>query len=163
MQKKESFSAPSYAPTSAKPAAGKKATEDKKATEEKGKYQNLLEAIEKMTVLELSEFVKVLEEKFGVSASAVAVPMMAQAASAEGGVKEIQAQEKSSFNVVLKDAGSSKIQVIKAVKEITGKGLTEARDFVEKSPAIIKEGLKKDEAEALKKKLEEAGATVVIE
>lgn len=130
------------------------------AKKEDSKFQDLLETIEKMSVLELSEFVKALEEKFGVSAASMAVPV-AQAAP-QGG-EAAQAEEKSSFNVVLKDAGGSKIQVIKVVKEITGKGLTEAKDMTEKVPSVIKEGAKKEEAEELKKKLEGAGATVVLE
>lgn len=126
---------------------------------EENKYQELLESIEKMTVLELSEFVKVLEEKFGVLAAQAAPMMPSPVASTDAD----QAVEKTSFNVVLKDAGGSKIQVIKAVKDITGKGLTEAKDLTEKTPAVIKEGAKKEEAEELKKKLEQAGATVVLE
>ncbi len=127
---------------------------------EDNKFQDLLEKVEKMSVLELSEFVKALEEKFGVSAAAMAMPI-AQAVPQAG--EAVEAQEKTSFNVVLKEAGGSKIQVIKAVKEITGKGLTEAKDMTEKVPSVIKEGIKKEEAEELKKKLEAAGATVVLE
>lgn len=123
------------------------------------KYQDLLGTVEKMTVLELSEFVKALEEKFGVSGSMM---MATPAASgAQGG--EVVVEEKSSFNVVLKDAGSQKIQVIKAVKEITGKGLGEAKEITDKLPATIKAGVSKDEAGELKKKLEDAGATVALE
>lgn len=127
---------------------------------EETKYQELLETIEKMSVLELSEFVKVLEERFGVSAAAMAMPVGAMPAAS---ASEAPSIEKTSFNVVLKDAGSSKIQVIKAVKEITGKGLTEAKEMTEKTPSVIKEGVKKEEAEELKKKLEGAGATIAIE
>lgn len=124
------------------------------------KNQDLMEKIEKMSVLELSEFVKALEKKFGVSAAAMAAPMMAVPAA---GGDAAQVVEKSSFNVVLKEAGASKIQVIKIVKEVTGKGLTEAKEMTEKIPAVIKEGVKKEEAEELKKRLEEAGATVTLE
>lgn len=132
----------------------------KKEESTDSKYQELVQTIEKMSVLELSEFVKVLEEKFGVSAAAVAMPMAPmQAATGDAPA----AAEKTSFNVVLKDAGASKIQVIKLVKDITGKGLTEAKDMAEKTPSIIKEGAKKEEAEDLKKKLEAVGATVVLE
>lgn len=130
-------------------------------TKKENNYQDLIETIEKMTVLELSEFVKVIEEKFGVSAA-----MMAPAPSAavSGGASEVAAvEEKSIFNVVLKDTGSSKIQVIKAVKEITGKGLQEAKEITDKTPAVIKEGVKKEEAQELKKKLEDAGATAALE
>lgn len=130
-------------------------------TKKENSYQDLIETIEKMTVLELSEFVKAIEEKFGVSGT-----MMAPAPSAavSGGAGEAAAvEEKSTFNVVLKDTGSSKIQVIKAVKEITGKGLQEAKEITDKTPAVIKEGVKKEEAQELKKKLEDAGATVALE
>ena len=116
----------------------------------------IIEAIESMTVLELSELVKALEEKFGVSAAApVAV---AAAAPAEGGA----AAEKTEFDVVLKDAGASKINVIKAVREATGLGLKEAKALVDGAPAAVKEGVSKADADALKAKLEEAGATVEI-
>lgn len=125
------------------------------------KYQALLQTIEKMTVLELAEFTKALEEKFGVSAMAMTMPQAQMVPSGPAG-EEVK-EEKSSFNVVLKDAGVAKIAVIKVVKEITGKGLTEAKDITEKTPALIKEGVAKAEAEALKKKLEEAGATVALE
>lgn len=138
----------------------KKEFSSAKATEDKEKYQELLEIIEKMSVMELSAFVKALEEKFGVSAASMAPP---PAQAAPQGGETAPAEEKSSFNVVIKDAGGSKIQVIKAVKEITGKGLTEAKDMTEKVPSVIKEGAKKEEAEELKKKLEAAGATVVLE
>ncbi len=120
------------------------------------KFKKLVEEIEKMSVLDLSELVKVLEDKFGVSS----MPTMAMPAApvAEGEAKE----EKTIFNVVLKDAGASKIQVIKAVKEITGLGLKEAKDLVDNTPKPLKEGIKKEEAEGMKKKLEEAGAVVEL-
>lgn len=121
------------------------------------KYDDLLKQIESMSVLELSEFVKVLEEKFGVSAAAFAAPA-AQAVSEDEGEKE----EKENFDVVLISAGANKIQVIKAVKDLTGKGLKEAKDLVEGVPATLKEGAKKEEAESIKAKLEEAGATVEL-
>jgi large subunit ribosomal protein L7/L12 len=112
-----------------------------------------------MSVLELSDLVKALEEKFGVSASA---PVAAVAAipAAQGGAKE---EEKDSFNVILKNAGSQKIAVIKAVKTATGLGLKEAKDLVDSAPKPVKEGVKKEEAEQLKKALEEAGATVELQ
>ncbi len=120
--------------------------------------EQLIEAIENMTVLELSELVKALEDKFGVSAAApVAV---AAAPGAAGG--EAAAEEKTEFDVVLASAGDKKIQVIKAVREITGLGLKEAKDLVESAPKAVKEGVAKEEAEELKKKLEEAGATVEL-
>jgi len=106
-------------------------------------------------VIELSELVKALEEKFGVSAAAMAV---AGAGAASGA-----AEEKTSFDVLLKEVGGQKINVIKAVKEATGLGLKEAKDMVDGAPKVIKEGLKKEEADELKKKLEEAGATVELQ
>ena len=118
--------------------------------------EELLEAIGNLTVLELSELVKAAEEKFGVSAAApVAV---AAAAPAEGAA----AAEKSEFDVILKDAGASKINVIKAVREATGLGLKEAKALVDGAPAAVKEGVAKAEAEDLKGKLEAAGATVEL-
>lgn len=118
--------------------------------------EEILEAIGNLTVLELSELVKAAEEKFGVSAAApVAV---AAAAPAAGGA----AAEKSEFDVVLKDAGASKINVIKAVREATGLGLKEAKTLVDGAPAPVKEGVSKADAEDLKGKLEAAGATVEL-
>lgn len=119
------------------------------------KFKDIIEQIEKLTVVELAELVKTLEEKFGVSASAVA--------AAAPGAGAAVAEEKTSFNVVLKASGDQKINVIKAVKEATGLGLKEAKDLVDKAPKAIKEGLKKDEAEELKKKLEEVGAVVELQ
>ena len=118
--------------------------------------EEILEAIGNLTVLELSELVKAAEEKFGVSAAApVAV---AAAAPAEGAA----AAEKSEFDVILKDAGASKINVIKAVREATGLGLKEAKALVDGAPAAVKEGVAKAEAEELKAKLEEAGAKIEL-
>jgi len=120
--------------------------------------EELIEAIETMTVLELSELVKALEEKFGVSASApVAV---AAAGAVAGGAAE--ADEQTEFNVILASAGDKKIQVIKAVREATGLGLKEAKAVVDGAPAPVKEGVSKAEADDLKAKLEEAGATVEL-
>ena len=117
----------------------------------------ILEAIENMTVLELSELVKALEEKFGVSAAApVAVAAVGGAAPAAGG------EEKTEFTVVLAAAGDKKINVIKAVREATGLGLKEAKELVDGAPKPVKENIGKAEAEELKKKLEEAGATVEL-
>jgi len=121
---------------------------------------DLIKQIEEMPALELSELVKALEEKFGVSAAAMAAPA---AASARGEAGAEVVEEKDSFNVFLKDAGSQKIAVIKVVREATGKGLKESKDSVDAAPGMIKEGLKKDEAEELKKKFEEAGATVELQ
>jgi large subunit ribosomal protein L7/L12 len=118
------------------------------------KFKKLVEEVENMTVLELSELVKVLEKKFGVSAAAVAV-----AGPAAGGAA---AEEKSSFDVELSDGGANKISVIKVIKEALGLGLKEAKDFVDGVPAVIKTGMKKEEAEELKKKIEEAGGKVTL-
>lgn len=116
------------------------------------KFKSIVESIESMSVLELHELVKLLETKFGVSAVAAAAP----AAAAEA------AEEKSDFTVHLKDAGASKIGVIKVVKEVLGLGLKEAKDLVDGAPADLKTGAKKEEAEEIKAKLEEAGATVEL-
>ena len=137
-------------------------TEEKKekttTPELKGDAKKILEMVEKMTVLELSELVKAMEEKFGVSASAPAVAVSGAAAPAE----EAASEEKSSFDVVLTEVGGNKIAVIKAVKAATGLGLKESKDLVESAPKPIKEGIGKDEAEKLKKELEEAGAKVEL-
>jgi large subunit ribosomal protein L7/L12 len=117
----------------------------------------LIEQIDKLTVLELSELVKTLEEKYGVSAAApVAV------AAAPGGAAAGPAAEQTEFDVILTEIGAEKIKVIKAVREVTSLGLTEAKAFVESAPKAIKTGVTKDEAESIKKKVEEAGAKVDI-
>jgi len=133
-------------------------SEEKKEVIVPEKFKKLVEEIEKMSVLDLSELVKVLEEKFGVSAAAPA--MMMSAAPAAGGAPA--AEEKTEFNVELTDAGANKISVIKAVKEITGLGLAEAKGLVDGAPKMIKEGVKKEEAEEMKKKIEEAGGSVSL-
>jgi large subunit ribosomal protein L7/L12 len=119
----------------------------------------LLEAIGNMTVLELSEFVKAFEEKFGVTAAA---PVAVAAAGAGGGAAAPAAEEKTEFDVILTGAGEKKIQVIKVVREITGLGLKEAKDLVDGAPKPVKEGASKDEAEQIKAKLEEQGAAVEL-
>jgi len=119
--------------------------------------QKVIEMVEKMTVLELADLVKVMEDKFGVSAAA---PIAMAAAPAEAAPVE---EEKSSFNIVLKEAGANKIGVIKVVREITELGLKEAKDLVEAAPQTVKESVKKEDAEAIKAKFEEAGATVELE
>jgi len=119
----------------------------------------LIEEIKKMSVLELSELVKALEEEFGVSA---AVPMAMAAAPAGGAAPAAEEEEKTEFDVVLKAAGEKKIQVIKVVRAITGLGLKEAKDLVDGAPNPVKQGINKDEAEDLKKQLEEAGAEVEV-
>ena len=121
----------------------------------------LLDAFKEMTLIELSEFVKQFEDTFGVTAAApVAVAAAPAAGGAAGG--DAAAEEKTDFEVVLEAAGDKKINVIKAVREVTSLGLKEAKDLVESAPANIKEGVTKDEAESIKKKFEEAGATVEI-
>lgn len=120
--------------------------------------EEILDAIASKTVLEISELIKMMEEKFGVSAVAAAVAV----APAAGGAAAPAAEEKSEFDVVLADVGSNKIAVIKAVREITGLGLKEAKDLVEGAPKAVKEGAAKAEAEDLKKKLEAAGAKVEL-
>ena len=130
---------------------------EKKAVEVPEKFKALVSEIEKMSVLELSELVKVLEEKFGVSAAA---PMMMAGVPAAGGEAGEAVEEKSEFDIELVAAGDAKINVIKAVREITGKGLKDAKDLVDAAPKVIKEKAPKAEAEEIKKKLEEAGATV---
>ena len=130
---------------------------EKKEVEVPAKFKDLVKQIEELTVLELSELVKVLEDKFGVSAAAPAAMMaMPQAGAAAG--EEVE--EKSEFDVELVAPGDAKIAIIKIVREVTGKGLKDAKDIVDASPGIIKEKAPKDEAEALKKQLEDAGATV---
>lgn len=122
--------------------------------------EEILSAIESMTVLELSELVKALEDKFGVSAAA---PVAVAAAPAAGAAPAAAAEEKTEFDVVLVDAGAEKIKVIKVVREIvSGLGLKEAKEFVEAAPKAIKEGVQKDEAEKIKKMFEEVGAKVEI-
>jgi large subunit ribosomal protein L7/L12 len=120
------------------------------------KFEKLVGEIEKMSVLDLAELVKILEDKFGVSASAPAM-MMAPAAGAAAAV-----EEKDSFDVEITDAGANKINVIKAVRELTEMGLKEAKDLVDAAPKVLKEGVKKEEAEKMKKRLEESGAKVTL-
>jgi large subunit ribosomal protein L7/L12 len=127
-----------------------------KAPELKGDALKIAEMLEKMTVLEVSELVKGLEEKFGVSAAAPVAMAVGPVAAVEA------AEEKSSFNVELTEAGANKIAVIKVVKNVTGLGLKEAKDLVDGAPKIIKEDLKKEDAEKLQKELEEAGAKVAL-
>jgi large subunit ribosomal protein L7/L12 len=118
----------------------------------------LIEQIDKLTVLELSELVKTLEEKYGVSAAAP----VAVAAAPGAGAAAAPAAEQTEFDVILSEIGAEKIKVIKAVREVTSLGLTEAKAFVESAPKAIKTGITKDEAESIKKKVEEAGAKVEI-
>ena len=119
------------------------------------KIEKLLEEIDSLTVIELSELVKGIEEKYGVSAAAVAAPVAGAAGAA--------AEEKSNFDVVLKEIGSNKIAVIKVVRDVTGLGLKEAKDLVEGAPKTVKEGAEKAEAEEIKAKFVEAGAVVELQ
>jgi large subunit ribosomal protein L7/L12 len=121
--------------------------------------QDILDAIGSMSVLELSQLIKDMEEKFGVSAAAATV---AVAAPAAGGAGAAAAEEKTEFTVILAAAGENKVNAIKAVREVTGLGLKEAKDLVDGAPKVVKEGVTKDEAAAIKKKFEEVGATVEI-
>ena len=121
------------------------------------KVETILESIEKLTLLEAAELVKAMEEKFGVSAAA---PVAVAAAPAAAG--EAAAEEASEVNVILASAGANKIAVLKEVRAITGLGLKEAKDLVDGAPKAVKEGVKKEDAEAIKKQLEAAGATVEI-
>lgn len=132
------------------------AEKEKKAVEVPEKFKKLVEEIEQMSALDLSELVKILEDKFGVSAAApVAV---AVAGSAEGEA----AEEKDSFDIELTETGGNKIAVIKVIREVTEKGLKEAKDLVDGAPQMVKEGVKKDEAEEIKSKVEEAGGKVTL-
>ncbi len=124
-----------------------------KQVEIPAKFQGLVDAIEKLTIMELAELVKLLEDKFGVTAAA---PVMMAAA---GGAA---VEEKSIFNIELTDIGGNKIAVIKVVREITGLGLKEAKDLVDAAPKVVKEGVPKAEADEMKKKLEEAGGKVTL-
>ncbi len=120
------------------------------------KFKSLVETIEKMSVLDLAELVKILEDKFGVSAAAPAMMMAGPVAAAA------EVEEKTSFDVELTEGGSNKIAVIKAVRELTEMGLKDAKDLVDGAPKMLKEGVKKEDAEAMKKRLEEAGAKVTL-
>ena len=124
------------------------------------KFDNIVSEIEKLNALDLSELVKLLEERFGVSA---AMPMMVAASGGDAsGEEEAKKEEKSSFNVEIKATGDQKIAVIKVLREAVGLGLKEAKDLVDAAPKVIKEGLDKAAADELKKKLEDAGATVEL-
>ena len=122
----------------------------------------ILEAIDTMTVLELSELVKAFEERYGVTAAAPVAVAAAPAAGGDGAAAAGAAEEQSEFDAVLTDVGANKILVIKAVRELTGLGLKEAKDLVDAAPKAVKEGVNKEEAEAAKEKLAEAGATVEV-
>lgn len=135
------------------------ADEATKTVEVPAKFKDLVKTIEEMSVLELSELVKVLEDKFGVSAAA---PVIMAAAGGAADAGAAPAAEKSAFNVELTAAGGQKIAVIKAVREVTALGLKDAKDLVEKAPTVIKENVPKADAEEMKKKIEAAGGTVEL-
>lgn len=130
-------------------------SDEVKVVEVPEKFKDIVSAVEKMSVLDLAELVKVLEEKFGVSAAA---PVMMAAAGAGAAAVE----EKSTFNVELTEAGGNKIGVIKVVREVTGLGLKEAKDIVDAAPKVVKEGVAKAEAEEMKKKIEDAGGKATL-
>lgn len=133
-------------------------SDEKKVVEVPAKFQSLVSEIEKMSVLDLAELVKVLEEKFGVSAAA---PTIAVAAVPGAGAAEA-VEEKTSFTVELTEGGANKIGVIKALRELTQMGLKDAKDLVDAAPKVVKEGVEKAQAEEWKKRLEEAGAKVAL-
>lgn len=137
------------------PAKAEVEVESEKEVEIPEKFKTLIESIEKMSVLELNELVKILEKKFGVSAVAAAAPVA-------NGAGDAGIEEQSEFTVHLADVGAQKIAVIKVVKEVAGLGLKEAKDMVDGAPADVKKGVKKEEAEEIKAKLEEAGAKVEL-
>jgi len=134
--------------------------EEKKEVEVPKKFKDIVSEIEKMSVLDLSELVKILEDKFGVSAAAPVMAVGAVSAAGEGAVAA--EEEKTDFNIELTEAGSNKIAVIKAIRTITELGLKEAKDLVEAAPKVIKEAVAKEEAEKHKQTLEEAGAKVTL-
>ncbi|HCM45622.1 MAG: 50S ribosomal protein L7/L12 [Parcubacteria group bacterium GW2011_GWA1_43_27] len=133
-------------------------SDEKKIVEVPEKFQKLVGEIEKLSVIDLAELVKVLEEKFGVSAAAPVMMAAAGAPAASAAAEE----EKSTFNIELTDSGATKINVIKALREVTTLGLKEAKDMVDGAPKMVKEGATKEESETIKKKLEEAGAKVTL-
>jgi len=148
-------------PADEKPVETADATEESEEVEVPEKFKSLVESIENLSVLDLSELVKILEKKFGVSAQAPVAIAQAPAGDAGGD----GADEKSSYDIVLTAIGDQKIEVIKAVRDVTGKGLKEAKDMVDAAvsgPQVIKEGAAKDEAAELKQKFETAGATVEL-
>ena len=144
--------------TEEKPKAAKASTKATKA-KKSSVIDDIMNTVKKMNVLELSELVKALEEEFGVTAAAPAVAAPVGAGQAEAAA---EVEEKTEFNVILKDFGANKINVIKAVRELTALGLKESKDLVESAPKAIREGVSKDDANSMKDKLETAGATVEI-
>ena len=153
---KEEGAAEEAAPAAEEAAPAAAPAAEEASVEVPEKFKKIVSEIEEMSVLELSELVKVFEKKFGVSASAVAVAGPASGGAAGG------EDAKSTFTVELSDAGANKIQVIKAVKEILGLGLKEAKDLVDGAPSVVKENVGKEDADALKAKIEEAGGKVTL-
>lgn len=145
--------------TTAAPADNTSSDDSTEEVEVPEKFKSLVEEIEKMSVLDLAELVKILEKKFGVSAAA---PAMMVAGGAAAGGEAAAAEEKTEFDVELTEAGGNKIAVIKAVRELTEMGLKDAKDLVDGAPKVIKEGAKKEDAEAMKAKIEEAGGKVTL-
>jgi len=148
------------ASTSQPPLEDKQPEDDSQDVEVPAKFKSLIEEVEKMSVLDLAELVKILEKKFGVSAApavGIAVPGGAAPAGADA-----ETEEKSSFNIELVDIGSNKIGVIKAVRDVTQKGLKDTKEIVDSAPQVIKEEATKEEADEIKKKFEEAGAKVEL-
>ena len=144
-------------PTNVKTKVADDTTKKEKGTLTKEEF---FQHLDNLTVLELADYIKEFEERYGVSAAAAAVPM---AAAGAGAAQESAEEEQTEFNVVLKAIGDKKINVIKTVREVTSLGLKEAKDLVDSFPKAIKEGISKEEAEEIKKKFEEVGATVEIE
>jgi len=126
------------------------------------KIQSIVDQVKELTLLEASQLVKAMEETFGVSAAAAAVAAPAAGGAAAGGEAAAPAEEKTEFDVILQAVGGNKINVIKVVREVTALGLKEAKDLVEAAPKAVKEGVSKEEAETIKQKLSDAGATVEV-
>lgn len=137
-------------------------TGEKVKAQQSEAVKQIVEAVKKLTVMDLANLVKALEEEFGVTAAAPVMAAMPIAGGAVSGASSAQAEEKTEFTVVLANAGTNKIQVIKAVRAITGLGLKEAKDLVESAPSTVKESVPKEEAEKMKKELEDAGAKVEL-
>jgi large subunit ribosomal protein L7/L12 len=145
-------------------AQKKEASENTKGTKEKTKLtkEQFFDHLDTLTVLELADYIKEFEERYGVSAAAAAVPMAVPGAAAAPGEAPAE-EEKSDFNVILKSVGDKKINVIKTVREVTSLGLKEAKDLVDNAPKAVKEGVPKEEAEEIKKKFEEVGAEIELQ
>lgn len=137
-------------------------TKEKKTNTEKLSKEDFFNHLDNLTVLELADYIKEFEERYGISAAAAAVPMAVPGAGAPQGEAPAE-EEKTEFNVILKEVGDKKINVIKAVREVTNLGLKEAKDLVDGAPKPVKEGVSKEEAEEIKKKFEEVGATVELQ